>query len=106
MEVRLCQQERLGRVRSMLAVDLAQRWYRTSDTAGLRQLLLRYGKPLVSLRSVDHDGQQTLKQVFDLPPKASWTVFATYRHVLIACLKSQPPRPKGSPCVGRSRAGR
>jgi len=55
----------------MLASDLAQRLYQTSNTAALRELLQRYGEPLISLRAVTYDTQQTMKQVFELPPKAS-----------------------------------
>ena len=89
-------------IRYMLAVDLAQRLHRHSDTSGLAKLLLRYGEPLVSLRSDGHDVRHTLLQAFDLPPKSVWTLFATSRHFLIACLKSQTPIPKGSPGAGRS----
>jgi hypothetical protein len=45
----------------------------------------------MSLRSVGHDVQHSLKQAFELPAKAVWMLFASGRHVLIAGLKSQTP---------------
>jgi hypothetical protein len=80
-----------GGVRYMLAGDLSQRLYRTSKMSPLRRLLERNGETLLSIRSVGHDGQQTLKQLFDLPSKAAWSAFASWRHFLIACTKSQTP---------------
>jgi hypothetical protein len=45
----------------------------------------------VSLRSVKHDVSQLLKKAFKLPPKAAWTLFASWDHFAIACLKSETP---------------
>jgi hypothetical protein len=81
----------IGGVRYMLPADLAQRLYRSSDTASLAQLLKRYGEPLMSLRSAVYDPRHSLPQAFDLPPKSVCTLFATYRHYVIACLKNQTP---------------
>lgn len=78
-------------VRYMLAADLAQRVYRHSDTRALAQLVMRWGKPLKCLRSAEHDVRQSLKQAFGLHPKAAWTMFATWEHFGIACLKSETP---------------
>jgi hypothetical protein len=75
----------------MLAADLAQRLHRHSDTAAIRQLLLGWNRPLVSLRSVGHDVQLLFKAAFKLPPKAAWTLFASWDHFAIACLKSETP---------------
>jgi hypothetical protein len=61
----------VGGVRYMLAVDLAQRLYRSSDTASLAQLLKRYGEPLMSLRSAVYRTRHSLRQAFDLPPSPS-----------------------------------
>jgi hypothetical protein len=54
------------------------------DVSGLIRLLDRYGEPLLSMRTVDHDGQQSFKQSFALPPRAAWTIFASWRLFLIA----------------------
>jgi hypothetical protein len=78
-------------VRYMLAADLAQRLHRHSDTSPIRHLLLRWNRPLVSLRRVGHDVQLLFKAAFKLPSKAAWTLFASWDHFAIACLKSETP---------------
>jgi hypothetical protein len=71
-------------VRYMLAADLAQRLHRHSDTSPIRHLLLRWNRPLVSLRRVGHDVQLFFKAAFKLPSKAAWTLFASSDHLAIA----------------------
>jgi hypothetical protein len=78
-------------VRYTLAADLAQRLHRHSDTSPIRHLLLRWNRRLVSLRSVGHDVQLLFKAAFKLPSKAAWTLFASWDHFAIACLKSETP---------------
>jgi hypothetical protein len=83
--------EEVEAVRYMLAADLAQRLHRHSDTSAIGHLLLRWNWPLVSLRSVGCDTQQTFKQMFGLPKKAAWTLFASWDHFAIACMKNETP---------------
>jgi hypothetical protein len=83
----------------MLAADLAQRLHRHSDTSPIRQVLLRWNRPLVSLRSVERNVQLLFKSAFQLPPKAAWTLFASWDHFAIACLK----RPDGVRDLGLPR---
>jgi hypothetical protein len=60
-------------------------------SAAIRQLLIRWNRPLVSLRSVVYDTQYSLKEAFGIPRKAAWTTFATWDHFGIACINSQTP---------------
>jgi hypothetical protein len=46
-------------------------------------------RPLVSLRRVGHHVQLLFKAAFKLPSKAAWTLFASWDHFAIACLKSE-----------------
>jgi hypothetical protein len=72
----------------MLAADLSQWLHRSSNTSALRQLLLRWNRPLISLRSVAYDTQHSLKEAFGLPKRA-------------ACPDHTPPRfpwLRGTPC--------
>jgi hypothetical protein len=63
--------EEVEAVRYMLAADLAQRLHCHSDTSPIRQILLRWNRPLVSLRSVQHNVQLLFKAAFKLPSKAA-----------------------------------
>lgn len=58
-------------IRYMLAADLAERLHHHSNTAAIRQLLIRWNQPLVSPRSVEHDVQLLFKAAFKLPSKAA-----------------------------------
>jgi hypothetical protein len=75
----------------VLAADLSQRLHRSSNTSALRELLLRWNRPLISLRSVVYDTQHSLKIAFGISKKAAWTTFATWDHFAIACINSQTP---------------
>src|SRR5262245_2199739 len=83
--------------RDAIVIDLdylsaLPRWlYRHSDTSALLMPLGRYNKPLVSLRCVDHDGQQIIEECFSTHPKATWSALAPWDHVGIAAMKSETP---------------
>jgi hypothetical protein len=76
-------------VRYMLARELSYRLYRTTNISALRKLLLRWRRPLMSIRCVGLDGQHTFKRLFKLANRANWTLFATWDHFAIAAMKSK-----------------
>jgi hypothetical protein len=57
--------------------------------------LLRWNRPLVSLRSVEHDVQLLFKAAFKLPSKAAWTLFASWDHFAIAAMRRETPMAHG-----------
>ena len=63
--------------------------YQTTKTSALRELLMRWDRPLVSIRCVTHDTQHTFTQLFSPWSKANWTLFATWDHFGIAAMKSE-----------------
>jgi hypothetical protein len=75
----------------VVAANLAHRMHRHSNTAALRQLLLRWNRPLAPLRRIEHHVQLLCKSAFQLPAKAAWTLFASWDHFAVACLKSETP---------------
>jgi hypothetical protein len=70
----------------MLARDLAKLAYGNADTTGLKYLLRRHAVDLLAIRSIGHDERQLLVATFHLHKKDGSTLFATYKHFLLAAM--------------------
>jgi 5-methylcytosine-specific restriction endonuclease McrA len=75
--------------RVMLAQDLAQLMYDTSDVSGLGRLLRRYGLDSYTVGGSVHGVRNLLKTHFNLSRYAPQVSFATYRHFLMAGMKGE-----------------
>lgn len=75
--------------RIMLAQDLSQIMYGTSDVSSLGKLLRRYDLGLYTIGTSVHDGRKSIKVHFNLSRHAPQQSFATWTHFLMAGMKGE-----------------
>jgi hypothetical protein len=83
------QTEEIDGMRVMLGRDLARVMYQTDSTAGVQQLLRRWGFELQRLASVKHDVKQSLRAQFGLKLRDGYSTFANGYHFLIMAMNSR-----------------